>query len=538
MRYITPTLSIKAASLHVTVALLALVFATTGCKKPRQFTRTKVQQEKVDQALLPSVPAPKFPVGAILDDKVKLVGLDVEPEKPDPGAKITVHFYWEVLADVEDKGEWMIFVHLEGPVQGGGEQARVIADHHAVEDGPGGPGLFPMRDWKKGNIIKDTKTIDLVDPRGKKLGPGEMVIYMGVYDAEAYRSKQENIRMKVKGDGVKSDGGDRVEAARFMVGNAPPPPVAKPFSAPQLQARQAVGPITVDGKLDEPTWKAAVPNGPLGRPDGTPSTPDMKTTVRVLWDEQNLYIAFNVKDAVGTSMFAARDEELWKQDVVEVYLDPDADGKQYIELQVSPKNIIFDALFAERRKPDWPEAKKWNFANMKTAVATQTADGGLDAGWNVEIAIPWTDLADAKGAKPAIGGKWRANFFRIENKDKGQDFASWSAVAEGGGSDFHNLDRAGWIVFTETPPLVKEQLLAPKPVAPPVPAPPAVPPATGATAPTGAPEPKPAPKEGEGAAVDPAEPKKGDGAPAPTGAATKTDPPTAKIAPTPSPAAP
>ena len=62
----------------------------------------------------------------------------VTPKNPKPGGKITVDFYWECLSAVEAEGDWKIFVHVEGPTEGG-KPARVIADHYAVEDGSAAP---------------------------------------------------------------------------------------------------------------------------------------------------------------------------------------------------------------------------------------------------------------------------------------------------------------------------------------------------------------------------------------------------------------
>jgi len=42
-------------------------------------------------------------------------------------------------------------------------------------------------------------------------------------------------------------------------------------------------------------------------------------------------------------------------------------GQDYIELQVSPANVVFDALFKEHRTPDWHEAKAFDIEGLKTA---------------------------------------------------------------------------------------------------------------------------------------------------------------------------
>ena len=47
----------------------------------------------------------------------------------------------------------------------------------------------------------------------------------------------------------------------------------------------------------------------------------------------------------GEDYLVQRDDTLWKSDVVEVYLDPGGDTKDYVELQFNPKNAIFDAIF-------------------------------------------------------------------------------------------------------------------------------------------------------------------------------------------------
>ena len=438
---------------------VALIAVASGCRKPKTWRRTKAQEDRVAAAILSEAPTPRFKVGAILDGKVELIGLDVSPAKPDPGGKVTLDFYWRCLEETGTKNAWMVFVHVEGPVQGGGV-ARVIADHHAVE-WPNTPGIYPMVEWKKGQIIKDSKTVDLVDPRGKKLGPGMITVYAGVYDHVAYAKDQKDIRMVVKNPTeVKHDGKNRVELAKFAVGNAPPPVAKKAFKAPEMEVRKAFGAITVDGKLDEPSWRASVASPFFARPDGVRLPRTMATRVRTLWDDQNLYIGFEVADATPSSAFTKRDEDLWKSDVVEIYLDPDGDGKKYLEIQVSPKNVIFDALFESHRQPHHTKARAWNAANMKTAVVIGPTLGG-GAGWTVEIALPWTDLTVTGAPAPKAGALWRANFFRIDEPGGIGRMASWSAVADTPQPDFHNLARAGVLKFAETSDAVKARAMMP-----------------------------------------------------------------------------
>ena len=449
---------------RIHIVILFVCFTLVGglsCKKPRKFVRTKQQQERVDQAILSAAPVPRFPVGANFGDKVRLVGVDISPANPVPGGKITLDFYWEALDEVSSEGDWMIFVHLEGPTEDG-SVARVLADHYAVEDGPGGAGLYPVSEWSKGEVIKDSKTVDLVDPRGRKVGPGEVKLYTGIFDAEAYRTREEDVRLElVNTDAVKHDGRGRLEAAAFMVGTI------APFEGPELQVRRAIQPLTIDGKLDEAAWSAAMNSPAFGTTHGLPAPQGTRTQTKLLWDDEALYIGFMVADSDIRSDYTERDDELWKSDVVEVYLDPDADGQQYIELQLSPNNVVFDALFRSHRAPPWEEARGWNMTGLQSATSRGTLPGRpATTGWFAEIRIPWADLSPANGAKPEINSRWRANFFRVDQSEAGIRNVSWSPVStDPNRADFHNLDRAGTLIFADTPAALRNRILQRQPPA-------------------------------------------------------------------------
>ena len=48
---------------------------------------------------------------------------------------------------------------------------------------------------------------------------------------------------------------------------------------------------------------------------------------------------------------SGHDAHLWEQDAVELMIDPDGDGKNYFELQLSPTELVFDTRFDSRRQP-------------------------------------------------------------------------------------------------------------------------------------------------------------------------------------------
>ena len=97
-----------------------------------------------------------------------------------------------------------------------------------------------------------------------------------------------------------------------------------------------------------------------------------------------------------------------EQEVVEVFLDPDGDGKNYPELEVTPHNVVVDLLIPAPRRGA-ATAAQWNIEGLRTAV------GKHAWGWTVEMAIPWNSLgAGGVTRPPKSGDRWRVGLYRIE----------------------------------------------------------------------------------------------------------------------------
>ena len=54
-------------------------------------------------------------------------------------------------------------------------------------------------------------------------------------------------------------------------------------------------PITVDGVLDETSWKASASTGPFQINHGS-GYPEARVEAKMLWDDQNVYFGFECKD--------------------------------------------------------------------------------------------------------------------------------------------------------------------------------------------------------------------------------------------------
>jgi hypothetical protein len=210
-------------------------------------------------------------------------------------------------------------------------------------------------------------------------------------------------------------------------------PIASQAFAPtglvkHYMVERAATAIVIDGHLDEFAWQATAQINGFDRILHSYNQVLYSTRARMLWDDENLYVAFVCQDPNMWATYENEDDPLWEEEVVEVFIDPDGDGRNCLELEVNPHNTVVDLNIVQLR-PSWKANKDWDAAGLKTAVETQgTVNDSLDQdqGWTVEIAIPWAAMAAGigGGGRPDAGDMWRLNLYRIERK------AGWEALRQ------------------------------------------------------------------------------------------------------------
>jgi hypothetical protein len=203
----------------------------------------------------------------------------------------------------------------------------------------------------------------------------------------------------------------------------------------------------LDGRIDEPFWdRAAETELFVDTLTGEAAAPGARA--RIAWNDEALWIAFDVEDDFLRSTFAGRDAHLWEQDAVEVMIDPDGDGRSYLELQVSPAHLVFDTWFDRPRVPQ-PFGHVDFDVELYCGVHVRGTvnDERTDQGYSVEIGIPWASFPPiGRGAwKPAPGATWRIALYVLDARPDGsQRGVGWSPPMVG---DFHVPDRFGRVVF-------------------------------------------------------------------------------------------
>jgi hypothetical protein len=149
-----------------------------------------------------------------------------------------------------------------------------------------------------------------------------------------------------------------------------------------------------------------------------------------------------------------RDEHLWEEEVVEIFLDIARSGRDYAEIEISPANVICDVRMAS----PWPDKKMdlaWNLDGLQTRARVIQDAAGKTTGWVAFALVPWAGLRTLPSAKgialpPRPGDSWRFNVFRVERPggpsapEKGAVEAAWSKPA---GESFHMPDAFRNFVF-------------------------------------------------------------------------------------------
>ena len=220
--------------------------------------------------------------------------------------------------------------------------------------------------------------------------------------------------------------------------------LAQDSRLPVYEVARVDQPIQIDGRLDEKAWKEAKPVGDfVNNRDGTPS--NIKTEARILYSDKFIFFAFRAVDSNIWSTFKRRDEHLWLEEVVEVFLQASAQPPNYIELEVNPLGTMLDIYLLDTRKPIPYES--WNSKGLKWAVQVDGSVDGRDGDreWTCEIALPFVDVVTAPNNPPKPGDRWRMNLFRVERKPAVAEVA-WSPTLQ---DDFHVLPRLGELVFSD-----------------------------------------------------------------------------------------
>lgn len=216
---------------------------------------------------------------------------------------------------------------------------------------------------------------------------------------------------------------------------------------PTMVAKRTTSAMNIDGQLLEPAYREAARLYLKNSQDKqSVQDPAYTTFAQVSYDDQYLYVAFTSFDRDIHSSFSKRDEHLWKEEAIEVFIDADSQPENYVEIEVSPKNVLFDSYIVDPQNIDLITTPKFDLNGIRTAVSV---GGSLenrmdkDEKWTVEMAIPFKELIKDFQPSQLANATWKINFYRINQDNSPLKFMAWSPTQ----GSFHQPKKFGTITF-------------------------------------------------------------------------------------------
>lgn len=193
-----------------------------------------------------------------------------------------------------------------------------------------------------------------------------------------------------------------------------------PFAPRHAVCYRASSPLSIDGRLDEESWRAAPWSETFVDIEGNARpVPRFTTRVKMLWDDEYLYVAADMEEPHVWGTQTKRDSVIFHENDFEIFIDPDGDTHEYYELEINALNTVWDLMLIRPYRDSGPAINAWDIGGLKTAVhvrGTLNRPDDKDDGWSVEIAMPWKVLREAArdARAPRAGEQWRMNFSRVQ----------------------------------------------------------------------------------------------------------------------------
>lgn len=207
-----------------------------------------------------------------------------------------------------------------------------------------------------------------------------------------------------------------------------------------------VGDFEVTGTGASPEWGNAEWLTLMKLEDGGAT---YRSRVKLLYSATGLYFLFDCEDRKLTCTMTEDFDDIYEEDVVEVFLWPDESRTLYFEYEISPLGVELPILIPNHEGTfmGW---RPWHYEGDRRIRSATAVRGGSKAsmaeveGWAAEFCIPFALLKGLGNTPPQPGARWRANMYRIDYDQAPATHWAWSPVT---GASFHRFHEFGTLVF-------------------------------------------------------------------------------------------
>ncbi len=196
----------------------------------------------------------------------------------------------------------------------------------------------------------------------------------------------------------------------------------------------------ISGEGAAKSWDAA-PWVVLPQRNG--SEVNYKTNAKLLYSDKGIYALFECEDTNITATLTKDNDDLYNEDVVEIFFWTDEKYPLYFEYEISPLNYEL-VLMVPNMNGKFLGWIPWHYeGERKVRHATKILkEGDKVSGWMAEFFIPFDLLKPLNNVPPQKGTQWRMNMYRIDY-DKGTSSWSWQPTRV----NFHDIESFGTLLF-------------------------------------------------------------------------------------------
>ncbi|MFC1539005.1 carbohydrate-binding family 9-like protein [Candidatus Latescibacterota bacterium] len=208
--------------------------------------------------------------------------------------------------------------------------------------------------------------------------------------------------------------------------------------------KRTSGTIYIDGNASEKDWSAAEPVGDFVFP-WYESGKKEQTDVRVLWDDEYLYVLFRCEDENISAEYFQRNSSPFRDDCVEVFIAPNAENPLwYANNEI---NCLGTWLVGYHKGEINQYVLPERILVGRSHKGTINKEDDRDEYWIIELGIPFESLKNYEGQLPPKDGNiWGINFNRCGGEVNPQ-YSQWSA-SKTEKPNFHRPEDFGRLVFS------------------------------------------------------------------------------------------
>jgi len=220
-------------------------------------------------------------------------------------------------------------------------------------------------------------------------------------------------------------------------------------AAPTYKVEKIKKSLVIDANWNKSQWKKIKPIE-IKQYMGNVSTFHPEVKAKMVYDDANLYVIFQVKDRFVRSVTTEYNGQVSTDSCVEFFFAPDTEFPlKYFNLEINaggtPLMYYITKPMTELEKLTTDELKQIQIAHSLPATVDPEITEPVT--WTIEYRVPVSLLSKyANVTSPAKGVTWKANFYKTGSKTSNPNYLTWSFV-DNPRPNFHLPQFFGTLVF-------------------------------------------------------------------------------------------